>query len=95
MYLTPCKVGIALLSDSYFESSNCEDELKTMYNEEKTIVPIKVAPYHNPPLRLKRMLGNHIPMVRGESADVFTDAFEANMRMLLQALEDVGAAKAT
>lgn len=67
----------------------------TRYNEEKTIVPIKVAPYHNPPLRLKRMLGNHIPQVRGESADVFTDAFEANMRMLLQALEDVGAAKAT
>lgn len=90
-YLDKCKIGLVMLSEAYFASRHRADELTMMFEENKTIIPVKVAPFPKPPIRLDRMLGDHIPMGRGASAESFTNAFEVNMRLLIRALEDAGA----
>jgi hypothetical protein len=89
-YLAVCKVGLVMLSDEYFVSRHRGDELTMMFEENKRIIPLKVASFKKPPICLDRMLGDHIPMGRGASAETFTDAFECNIRLLIRALKDAG-----
>mmetsp|Transcript_12755 Transcript_12755/g.38192 ORF Transcript_12755/g.38192 Transcript_12755/m.38192 type:complete len:1002 (+) Transcript_12755:1276-4281(+) len=87
LYLEKCKVGLVLLSEAFFESRPCRDELKMMYSQEKMIIPIKVGPFSKPPLQFVRMLGNHIPMCDRSTPDIFAHHWDDNMHDLTVVLE--------
>ena len=79
-------VVIPVLSDSFFESQECRDELTFARNEGKAIVPVLAEPfnYGRCPLDCRMMLQgtNRIP-----SDGHFADDFDANMANLLRDME--------
>eukprot|EP00035_Acanthoeca_spectabilis_P020421 m.432819 g.432819 ORF g.432819 m.432819 type:complete len:108 (+) comp17495_c0_seq1:656-979(+) len=70
-YLDKCTCGIAMLSTEFFASDACRDELKMMYTDKKSVVPIKVGSFARQSPGVRRMLGNHIPAVDGDNASVY------------------------